>query len=117
MEQLGSPNWARADPFDRSVDAPLGEAVEELLEGHPSFQPRQRSAEAVVDAMSERDGARDLAVDVELVGPLVLALLEARVAFEELLDRFPEWSIDRPVEWIRSGPVRGPERLHVALGT
>lgn len=46
-----------------------------------------------------------------------LARLEARVAFEELLDRFPEWSVDRPVEWIRSGPVRGPERLHVALGT
>ncbi len=45
-----------------------------------------------------------------------LARLEARVAFEELLDRFPEWSIDRPVEWIRSGPVRGPELLHVDLG-
>lgn len=44
-----------------------------------------------------------------------LARLEARVAFEEMFTRFPGWEVDAPIEWIRSGPVRGPEQLRLGL--
>ena len=45
-----------------------------------------------------------------------LARLEARIAFEELLPRFPRYAlIDERVERICSGPLRGCVRLPVAL--
>jgi cytochrome P450 len=44
-----------------------------------------------------------------------LARLEARVAFEEMVSRFNRWEVDGPIEWIRSGPVRGPEQLHLGM--
>jgi cytochrome P450 len=45
-----------------------------------------------------------------------LARLEARVAFEELLARFPSYRMtETDVERLRSGPIRGALRLPVAL--
>jgi cytochrome P450 len=45
-----------------------------------------------------------------------LARLEARVAFEELLARFPNYSMaETRVERLKSGPVRGALRLPVTL--
>ncbi len=45
-----------------------------------------------------------------------LARLEARVAFEELLARFPEYRMaESRVERLKSGPVRGALRLPVTL--
>jgi cytochrome P450 len=45
-----------------------------------------------------------------------LARLEARVAFEELLARFPNYTMtETRVERLKSGPVRGALRLPVAL--
>jgi len=45
-----------------------------------------------------------------------LARLEARVAFEELLARFPDYRmIGAHVERLKSGPIRGALRLPVAL--
>src|SRR6202044_2604878 len=49
------------------VDLPFGEAVQPLVERDPSLQPRQRSAEAEVDAVAEGLVAADLAADVEAV--------------------------------------------------
>ena len=46
-----------------------------------------------------------------------LARHEAREVFDELLGRFPDWTVDESgIEWIRSSSVRGPARLPVALG-
>jgi cytochrome P450 len=46
-----------------------------------------------------------------------LARLEGRVGLEELIGRRPRYTlVDTPVEWIRSGPVRGPRRLPVVIG-
>src|SRR3954463_12724364 len=39
----------------RLVDLPVGEAVEHLVEGNASFQPCERRAEAVVQAVPERE--------------------------------------------------------------
>jgi len=45
-----------------------------------------------------------------------LARLEARIVFEELLARSPEWEVDTSaVRWIRSSSVRGPASLPVVL--
>ena len=44
-----------------------------------------------------------------------LARLEARVALEELLERFPDYELAEPVEWLASSLVRGPERVPVAM--
>jgi cytochrome P450 len=42
-----------------------------------------------------------------------LARLEARVVFEELLDRFPHYEIAGPAEWLPSSLVRGPHAVPV----
>ena len=45
-----------------------------------------------------------------------LARLEARVAFEEVLKRFPEWQIDTPnAVQARTSTVRGWEKLPVLV--
>ena len=46
-----------------------------------------------------------------------LARLEARIAFEELLNRIPDYRLLEPkVERLCSGPIRGAVRLPVAFG-
>jgi cytochrome P450 len=44
-----------------------------------------------------------------------LARLEARIAFEELLARFPDYDVTGPVEWLASSLVRGPDRVPVSM--
>jgi cytochrome P450 len=44
-----------------------------------------------------------------------LARLEARIAFAELLQRFPDYEVVGPVEWLASSLVRGPERVPVVM--
>ena len=47
-----------------------------------------------------------------------LARLEAKVGLEELLSRRPRYElVDTPVEWIHSGPIRGPRRLPVSIAS
>ena len=50
------------------VDLPCRKPLEHLVERHPSFQARQRGAQAEVDAVAERQVVVDLAGDVEAVG-------------------------------------------------
>jgi cytochrome P450 len=42
-----------------------------------------------------------------------LARLEARIVFEELLDRFPDYEIAGEPEWLPSSLVRGPHSVPV----
>ena len=49
------------------IDLPLGEALQHLVEGHPSLEAGERGAEAEVDAVAERQVVVDPAVDVERV--------------------------------------------------
>ena len=43
-----------------------------------------------------------------------VARLEARVALEEFLDRFPDYDVDeRGVDYMHSGNVQGPTKVHV----
>ncbi len=44
-----------------------------------------------------------------------LARLEARVALEELLARFPDYEVAGPVEWLASSLVRGPDRVPIVM--
>ena len=44
-----------------------------------------------------------------------LARLEARIAFETLLDHLPEYEVDGPGERLHSGPIRGYVHLPVAF--
>ena len=44
-----------------------------------------------------------------------LARLEARVAFEELLARIPEYAVTRPPEWITSRWLRGHEEIRISF--
>ena len=45
-----------------------------------------------------------------------LARLEARVALEETLKRFPEWTVDESlVEFVHTNSVRGPASVPIAL--
>jgi cytochrome P450 len=44
-----------------------------------------------------------------------LARLEARVLLEELLDRFGDFEVVGPPQWVRSTLVRGMDRLPVAM--
>lgn len=44
-----------------------------------------------------------------------LARLEARIAFEELLARFPHFDLVGPVEWLASSLVRGADRVPVSM--
>jgi cytochrome P450 len=47
-----------------------------------------------------------------------LARLEARVAFEELLCRFPEYSVTSdPLSYFNTPSIRGPKALRVRLGS
>ncbi len=46
-----------------------------------------------------------------------LARLEARIAFEELLKHIPDYRLtQRPVQRVKSGPIRGAVRLPIDLG-
>src|SRR5439155_14670130 len=65
------------------VDGVPREALPELLEGDARLQARERGAEAVVHALAEAEGLRDLPVDVEAVGVAVLALVAIGGANEE----------------------------------
>ena len=47
------------------VDLPLGEALEDLVDGDPRLEPGERCAEAEVDAVAEGEVALDRSVDVE----------------------------------------------------
>jgi cytochrome P450 len=44
-----------------------------------------------------------------------LARLEARIVFEELLARFPEYEIAGEPEWLPSSLVRGPHSVPVVF--
>ena len=50
------------------VDLPLGEPLQHLVEGHPPFEAGQVGAEAVMQAVAEREVLAVLAVDVEWSG-------------------------------------------------
>ena len=49
------------------VDLPVGEALQHLVERDPSLEPRERGAEAEVEAVAEAQVMVDRAVDVEAV--------------------------------------------------
>ena len=55
------------------VDVPLGEAVQQLVEAHATFEPREVGAEAEVEALAEREVLDVVAVDVVDVGVGVAA--------------------------------------------
>ena len=50
-----------------SVDVPLGEPLQQLVERDAAFEAGERGAEAEVDAVAEGEVLADLAVDVEAV--------------------------------------------------
>ena len=55
------------------VDVPLGEAVEQLVEGDPALEAGEAGAEAEVEAEAEGEVLDVVAVDVEDVGVVVAA--------------------------------------------
>src|SRR5580765_2910922 len=62
---------------------PLGEPRQHLIQRDAAFEARERRAEAEVDAVPEREVLVDLAVDVEAIGILEVALVAVRGADEE----------------------------------
>ena len=66
-----------------SIDLPLGEARQHLVERDAPFEARQRGAEAEVDAVTEGETLLDLAMDVEAVAAGETTVIAVRRADEE----------------------------------
>src|SRR6185437_1920673 len=62
------------------VDGEVREPAQQLLEGHPGLQPRQRRAQAQMPAEAEAHVPVDVAADVEHVRFWILALVVDRRA-------------------------------------
>ena len=60
------------------LDDVVAEHREQLFERDARLEPRQRGAEAVVDAVTERDVTRGVAPNVELIGGAPAALVAIR---------------------------------------
>ena len=68
------------------VDLPLGEALEDLLQGDPAFEPRQRLTQAVMGAEAEGEMLAGITMDVEAVAVRVSAVVVVGRAEEEQHD-------------------------------
>ena len=65
----------RRPPGALPVHVPLGEPIEDLVERDPTLHAGERSAQAVVGAVTKREVRTDLATDVEVVGVVEPALV------------------------------------------
>ena len=66
-----------------AIDLPERETLQHLVECDAALEPRERRAEAEVDAVAEGEVMIDLAVDVEAVGIGEFALVAIRRAVEQ----------------------------------
>ena len=88
------------------IDLILGEAPEELLEGHSAFLAREALPNAEMVALSEMHRAVEFAADIEAVGILELALVAVGGACEQE---------DSDVCWNRDAMTRPRLRAPTAL--
>ena len=71
-QRFPSPHSGRGSSSDVvPIDLPLRESLQDFVQGDTTFHPRQRSAQAEVNAVAEREVLTDIAVDVEPIGILV----------------------------------------------
>lgn len=86
-----------------------------LLYGSANRDPREfpQADDLVLDRRSER--ALAFGHGIHYCLGAALARLECRVAYESLLARWPDFEIGPGAERVRSGPVRGFERLPIAF--
>src|SRR5262249_59609585 len=57
---------------------PIGKALQDLVESDAALEPRERVAQAVVNAVAEGEVLTDIAPDVEAVWILVLTVVTIR---------------------------------------
>ena len=120
MLRWGSPVQGLArtttEPVERhGVEIPAGAKVQ-LLFGAANRDEREFAEPDRFDARRAIERHLAFGHGVHFCLGAALARLEARVVFDELLTRFPRWTVDTTaVEWIRSSSVRGPAALPVVL--
>ena len=77
-------NGAGVHPVDLGlVDVPVTESLEGLFQGDSPLETRQRGADAEVGAVSEREVTVDLALDIESIGVIEVAVVAVATAVEE----------------------------------
>jgi cytochrome P450 len=87
-----------------------------LLTGSAGRDERQYDNPDVFDV--ERKGIRHISFGhgAHFCLGAALARLEARVALEETLVRFPSWEVDEAaVEYVHTNSVRGPARVPIRV--
>lgn len=120
MLRWGSPVQGLArtttEPVERhGVEIPPGAKVQ-LLFGSANRDEREFADPDRFDATRSIERHVAFGHGVHFCLGAALARLEARVVFDELLARFPGWTVDGDaVAWIRSSSVRGPAVLPVVL--
>jgi cytochrome P450 len=85
-----------------------------LVTGAANHDPRTYANAGLFDIHRENNRTLAFGFGIHLCLGASLARLETRVAFDELLTRFPEWELDEPrIERLRSGNVRGLAHLPI----
>ncbi len=107
--------WSTRETTWHGVTIPADQRVI-LVTGAANHDPRQYDRPGLFDIYRKSDRPVSFGFGVHLCLGANLARLETRIAFEELLARFPEWGIDeRGIARLRSGNVRGLAHLPLVL--
>ena len=108
--------WTTADVELHGATIPADSRVV-LITGAANHDERRYDAPGLFDIHRHIDRPVGFGFGVHLCLGAALARLETRVAFDELLDRFPEYELgDTGIERMRSSNVRGLKHLPIAVG-
>ena len=94
------------------VDLPLREPGEDLVDGDPRFEPGEGGT---FDIHRDIKAHLTFGHGIHFCLGAALARLEARIAIDEILTRFPEWDVDYENATLDSSQVRGWSSLPVHL--
>ncbi len=108
--------WTTADVELHGATIPADSRVV-LITGAANHDERRYDAPGLFDIHRHIDRPVGFGFGVHLCLGAALARLETRVAFDELLDRFPEYQLgETGIERMRSSNVRGLKHLPISVG-
>lgn len=107
--------WSTRETEWHGVTIPADQRVI-LVTGAANHDPRVYANPGLFDIHRRNDRPLGFGFGVHLCLGANLARIETRIAFEELLARFPDWELDESgIVRLRSGNVRGLARLPLRL--